>query len=350
MRPVAFAIPGDLATVTGGYAYDRQVIDGLRDLGRDIRRIPLPGSFPDPSPEDVAATIASLASVPSDTVLMVDGLAYGMLPKDALGELAAPLIALVHHPLGFELPEDARRRADFIEAERNALAAADHIVVTSATTGRSLIEDFAVAPDRIAVAPPGTDPAERVPARDRTPHIVSIGAVVPRKGHDALVEALCRLATPDWRATIAGGLDRDPDHAAALRRRITDLNFDERINLAGELPDDAIDALFADADIFALASRHEGYGMVVAEALARGLPVVATAAGAVPEVLDGTGATVAVDDVAALADALETLVTDVSARKAAANLAWQRAKTLPRWPETVATIGGVIDTVEKSGQ
>ena len=350
VKPLAFAIPGDLETPTGGYAYDRRVIDGLRDQGRIVTHIALPGSFPDPSEKDLTAAMAALADVPSETVLMVDGLAYGVLPRDALRMLGTPLVALVHHPLAFERAYDDPCRQTLIDMERDALSAADQVIVTSATTGRSLADTFDVAPDRITVAPPGTDPANRVLARDRTPHIVSVGAVVPRKGHDTLIKALARLKALDWRATIVGGLDRDPGHAEALRYDIAARGLADRITLAGGLSADAIDTLLADADIFALASRHEGYGMVIAEALARGLPVVATAAGAVPEVLDAAGTTVAVDDTAALAGTLETLIADVSARAAAADKAWQRAATLPRWPDTVATIAGVIDRVGKAKQ
>ncbi|WP_146617925.1 glycosyltransferase family 4 protein, partial [Rhodoplanes serenus] len=143
----------------------------------------------------------------------------------------------------------------------------------------------------------------------------AVGAVVPRKGYDVLVAALARLADLDWRLTIAGATDRDPATAAALVRQIVDLGLGDRVVVAGAVPDDRLAALYAASDVFVLASRFEGYGMAFSEAVAYGLPVVGTTAGAIPDTVPaGTGLLVPPDDPTALAAALRTLITDEATR------------------------------------
>ena len=131
VKRVAFAVPGDLATPTGGYAYDRRMIAELQKLGWQVDVIGLGDGFPRPSAETKAAAREKLAAVPKDCPIVIDGLAFGVLPE-AANELRErnPLLALVHHPLALETGLCARRRGGACRtSEREALAAARGVVV-----------------------------------------------------------------------------------------------------------------------------------------------------------------------------------------------------------------------------
>src|SRR5262249_52125928 len=144
--------------------------------------------------------------------------------------------------------------------------------------------DYGVPAERITVAPPGVDPvAPSAGSRDGTPALLSVGALVPRKGYDVLIAALAEIADLPWRLTIAGPRDRSPQTAAAIEAAIAARKLDRRVTLAGAVVRDRLAALYGEADLFVLASRHEGYGMALADAIAHGVPVVATTAGAIPE-------------------------------------------------------------------
>lgn len=347
MTRVVFAVPGDLATVTGGYEYARRLFEHVPRYGVTLEHVPLSDRFPNPSGANVMETRDRLigAALGADA-LMVDGLAYGALPVALLRALPLRPIALVHHPLALETgwkPKDARRLA---ASERAALAWAAHVIVPSRTTANTLKRDYGVHPAAITVAPPGTEPAKRAcGGGGDTIHIVSVGAVVARKGFDVLVDALSGISDRRWRLTIAGGLERAPDTVHALRARIEGAGLGDRIHLADALDRSELDRLYNSADLFALSSRHEGYGMVFAEALARGIPVVGTRAGAIPEVVPAeAGILVDVDDTGAFADALRKLIGDETLRARMAHTAWRHATALPRWEETAAIVAHVLRT------
>lgn len=355
---LVFAVPGDLATPTGGYAYDRRIVAGLRAAGRSVDVVDLGEGFPRPDAATRAAALAAVERLPAGTATVIDGLAFGVLP-----ELAAtacrrlPVIALVHHPLALESGLDAAAAARLRDSERTALAGARGVVVTSAATARLVAADYGVPTGRIAVVRPGTDRGASPPASGALPTgrragpvaLIAVGAVVPRKGYDVLVAALARLADLDWRLTIAGATDRDPATAAALVRQIVDLGLGDRVVVAGAVPDDRLAALYAASDVFVLASRFEGYGMAFSEAVAYGLPVVGTTAGAIPDTVPaGTGLLVPPDDPAALAAALRTLITDEATRTRIAAAARAAAAGLPDWTEAARLFAHSIDRLTAS--
>ena len=343
MPDVVFAIPGDLASPTGGYAYARRMLADLPGQGVDVVYRPLPGAFPFPSEADVAATAAALAATPPDAVLLIDGLACGVLPPALLRDCGRRCVALVHHPLGHETGLAEADSQRLLASEKAALAAVDAVITSSVPTGRVLVSEFGVAPGRLTVAEPGTDPAPRAPARGEPPHLVSVGSVSPRKGYDVLVTALAKLVTLPWRATIVGSLERMPDEAARLRAAIAEAGLGERIALAGTCEDAVLERLYASADVFVMASRYEGYGMALTEALARGLPIVTTRVGAADErVPDAAGLKVPPGDADALCEALATVLGDRERRLAMAEASWRAGQALPRWVDTAAVIAGVV--------
>lgn len=348
---VVFAIPGDLASPTGGYAYARRMLKDLPAQGIDIVHLPLAAGFPFPSEAELAATATAFADTPCDAVLLIDGLACGALPVGLLRGCGRRCVALVHHPLGHEtgLAEAARRQ--LLASERAALAAVDAVVATSEPTCRALVSEFDVPTDRLTIAEPGTDSAVRAPADGEPPHLIAVGAISPRKGYDVLVAALARLSALPWRATIVGSLDRAPEEAARLRALIAGAGLAERIVLAGACDDAALERAYASADAFVMASHYEGYGMVLTEALARGLPIVTTRVGAADErVPDAAGLKVPPGDAGALAAALATVLGDRERRSAMADASWRAGQALPRWDDAAAAIAGVIRSVAARGR
>jgi glycosyltransferase involved in cell wall biosynthesis len=343
---VRFAIPGDLATPTGGYGYDRQVMAKLPEFGIDIRHLPLPGSFPFPSEADLDETADRLAGIGESAVLLIDGLALGAFPVRLLDRIGAPVIAMLHHPLGLETGLSAAESEALLALEKVALTRTRAVIVTSRTTAETLAELGFAPPPPVIVAEPGTEPARRAVGGGGVCEILSVGAVVPRKGHDLLIAALAALADLDWCCTIAGSLDRDGAYAAGLMGQIEDAGLGSRIAFAGPMSAEALDELYAKADIFALPSRYEGYGMAFAEALARGLPVIAARAGAVPgTVPPDAGILVPPDDAGALKEALSLLIGDRGRRRALSDAAWAHAGRLPRWRDTARIIAEVIKGV-----
>ncbi|TNC07795.1 glycosyltransferase family 4 protein [Methylobacterium terricola] len=343
---LVLAVPGDLSAPTGGYAYARELLAHLPAQGVAATHLALPGGFPDPSPDDLARTAALLADVPRDSALLIDGLAYGALPPEVIRAAGRPVSALVHHPLGYETGLAPERAEALVVGERAALALADRIVATSRYTARLLGAEFGVAPERIAVAEPGTAPAARVMPRPGPPvRLLTVGAVTPRKGTDILVRALAELTDLDWSLTVAGSLDRAPDCSAALRAGLAAQSLTDRITLAGAVTPETLDRLYAAADLAVSASLFEGYGMALAEALARGLPLVATTGGAAAETVPaGAGLAVPPGDAPALAAALRTLISDPTLRAAAAAASWAAGQHLPDWPDTAAAVAAALRT------
>jgi glycosyltransferase involved in cell wall biosynthesis len=345
MTAVVFAIPGDINLPTGGYTYDRRVLALLPQFGVTARHLELPPGYPAPSAADLDATARAFAETGKDSVLMVDGLAYGAMPADVIKHAAGPIIALVHHPLCLETGLSDARAAALRASEIGALALAQRVVVTSPTTARTVIDEFGVTPEKLTVAEPGTDPAPRAPGSSATLQLLAVGSVVPRKGYDILVRALERVAVPvAWELTIVGAMDRSPETTAALEAQIAQSPLAPRVRMIGGLSERALADIYAQSDVLVLSSLYEGYGMVLAEALARGLPIVTTTGGAAAETVpDGAALKVAPGDVDALGDALQRVIADAALRLRLADAAWAFAQSsLPRWDHSVARIAAVI--------
>ena len=344
VREAVFAIPGDLATPTGGYRYDRRVIEELRQLGWNVRALALPGDFPFPSGASLRKTEELLAATSEEVPVFFDGLAFGAIPSEILVRVPRRYIALVHHPLAFETGLAPDRIAYFRRSESAALVHATHVVVTSTATRDLLLSDFGVTLECVTVAEPGTEPASRARGSRDLPRLLSVGAVSPRKGFRTLVEALAGITELDWRCHIAGSLDRDPQETAALRALIAQAGLEERVLLLGTLDEEALEAEYDRATIFVLPSHFEGYGMAFAEALARGLPVVACSGGAVGSIVPAAaGVFVPAGNAEQLATALRGLLSNPAEIEKRAEAAWQHAKNLPRWRDTAAKIALVLE-------
>jgi glycosyltransferase involved in cell wall biosynthesis len=346
LRRLAFAVPGDLATPTGGYAYDRRMIAELAQRGWSVDVINLGAGFPDVDAEKRAAAGRLLAATPAGVPIVIDGLAFGILPEAAaLLQTRNPLIALVHLPLALEWGLAPALAERYQATERMALACARRVIVTSAFMARLLMADYALSAERIAIAPPGSDPA--APAQGSSDGIVrllSVGSLVKGKGHDVLVATLPGLLEFPWRLTIAGDADRDPHYAAMLRNEIASLGLLDRIAIPGAVTPERLEMLYRAADIFVLASHFESYGMAFAQAIAHGLPVIGTNAGAIRETVpESAGILVSPGDTAALARALRRLIKNREARQLYTHGARAAAARLPSWRDSAAPFASAIE-------
>lgn len=341
---LAFAIPGDPDARTGGTLYDRHVIDALRVQGHDVALVTLPGNWPHPNASDAAEALARLDALPGNCPVVIDGLAFGALAPDAVTQLSRPVIAVVHHPLALEPGLTAAEAQGLFDRERTNLAHAAQIIVPSAHVGGLLTTRFGVASDRVHVAHPGFTPAAPAAASaalDGPPLILSVGLVCHRKGHDVLLRALGLLASLDWRAVIVGR-KHDAAHVMELDRLCADLDLGTRVTFAGELSAADLAALYARARVFALATRYEGYGMVLSEAQQYGLPVVSCDTGAVPEALDGSGLLAPPDDPNAFAAHLRGVLTNAQLHATLSAKSHARAANLPTWDDAARVMAGAL--------
>lgn len=347
MRDLAFLVPGPIDQLTGGYLFARHLVDGLRARGGAVAVRELAGRFPDGDAPARAACAAALAAIQDGAAAVIDGLA---LPgfADCLKREAArlDLVALVHHPLAEETGLAPAEAARFAALEARLLPLLKGVTCPSARTAAA-VAACGVAPARIAVTPPGTIKPRRPPHRAAAGgpcRLLSVATVTPRKGHRVLMAALARLGTRDWRLELVGSLTRDPAEADAVRAAMAAHGLGARVTLAGARPQEQLGDAYAAADIFVLASYHEGYGMAFAEAMAHGLPIVATSGGAVPETVPSSaGLLVKPGDDGALAAALAHLIDDPRARVRLAAGAQAAGAALPDWDQAVAGWSAAVE-------
>ena len=318
---IAFALPSRADTGGGGLAYAEAMAVALRPMGHAAEVVE--SSDPKWTP---------------DAVPLIDGLLLPhLLPRlDRLVEVGA--VALIHHAMA-AAGRDAARRAEVAEAMRAMLPRLRRVIATSQPVADRLMQEFGVA--SVDVVEPGIPELPRNMTTEGTCHILSVGVLTPRKGHDVLLRALARLLDLDWSLTIAGASGRDPEYAARLAAMIPELGLAERVRLLADPGDAALDALWQRADLFALATRWEGYAAGVAEALRRGVPVVVAQGGGALVPADA-GAVCALEDEPTLSKCLRRIVFDTGLRSAMAEGAWSAGQRLPGWPAQAALLDRVL--------
>ena len=358
--PVQVVVPegvDDPDRPSGGNVYDRRICDGLAALGRVVVEHPVRGGWPRPDRAAREALAATLAGLPDGSPVLVDGLVGSAAPA----ELAAVagrlrLVVLVHLPLGCAAVAEGaepEREAEVREAERRALAGAAAVVATSGWTRAWLRTAYGLPSAVLHVVQPGVDPAARAAASETGGRLLCVGAVSPVKGQDLLVAALTAVADLPWECRCVGSLSVDPGFADRVRRRTAEAGLSSRLDLTGPLAGAALDAAYAAADLLILPSRAETYGMVAAEALARGIPVLATAVGGVPDTVgragDGTvpGMLVPAQDPVALAGALRGWLGDPRLRDRLRRAALARRRELTGWRESAARLAAVLDEASR---
>jgi len=321
VRAVHFIVPegiDDPERPSGGNVYDRHVSRGLRTLGWDVR--------------EHHGLARALAGIPDGATVLLDGLIASPAPEVLVPESRrVRQVVLMHMPLG-------------TAQERAVLEAAAGVVTTSGWTKRRLAELYGI--DRVHVAEPGVEAAALARGSADGGKLLCVAAVTPHKGHEVLLDALAAAQDLPWRCECVGSLVRDAGHAERMVRRARWLNG--RVRFPGARVGTDLDEAYAGADLLVLPSRAETYGMVVTEALARGVPVIAADVGGVREALgradDGTrpGLLVPPDDFVALAEALRSWLDDDVLRARLRRAARQRRATLRSWTETTAAVAGAL--------
>jgi glycosyltransferase involved in cell wall biosynthesis len=350
-------MPGDVddATVpSGGNTYDRRVCQSLTTLGHRVREVTVRGAWPRPEAAERRELARSLAALPDGAIVLADGLVACGVPEVVVPQAARlRLVVLVHMPLADDtgLAPEVAKELDV--RERETLCAADAVVTTSSWSARRLADHHGLATSRVHVASPGTDPAPLAPGTDGASRLLCVASVSSLKGQDLLVRALATISDLAWNCVCAGSLSRDPDYVAELRRLIHRLCLDDRVRLTGPLTGEALASAYAEADLVVSASRSETYGMVVTEALARGIPVLAPAVGGLPETLgrdpagDVPGILVPPGDAAALAKALRRWLGEPLLRDRLRTSVRLRRAELRGWFTTAQVLADILDRLRE---
>ncbi|MBB5807989.1 glycosyltransferase involved in cell wall biosynthesis [Saccharothrix ecbatanensis] len=334
-----FVLPGgvdDPTSPSGGNVYDRRVIEGLRALGTEVHEITVPGTWPQPDLNARADLARALVALDDGAVVLLDGLVACGVPEIVVphaGRLR--LIVLVHLPLAAETGLPPAVTASLDTAERECLRAVRAVIATSPQAARHLTDHHGLT--EVHAVNPGTDPAPLATGTDGVSQLLCVASLTPRKGHDVLIEALATVADLPWTCTFVG-----PGRPTQIQHLITHHALTSRIHLTGPLAGTALDRAYATADLFVLPSRAETYGMVVTEALARGIPVIASA---VPDALATGGLLLPPGDVTALAQALHRWLTDNHWRHTLRTQARTRRTRLSTWDETAAALARVASAV-----
>jgi glycosyltransferase involved in cell wall biosynthesis len=381
----------DPALVSGGNRYDRAVLRELAARDWTVRPVPVAGAWPRPAAPESAALAGALAAIPDGSLVLADGLVVCGAPDAVLPAAARlRLVVLVHMPLADDpaLRPATARALD--AAEGAVLRAATAVIATSTPAAQRLADRHRLSPGRVHAVPPGVDPAPLAPGTDGSSALLCVAALSRTKGQDVLIDALAAVADLRWTCTLAGSVRREPTTARAIRDRVAELGLTDRIRLVGPQAD--IAPWYAAADLLVHPSRTETYGMVVTEALARGLPVLTTTAGALPQTLTpnptparslaagspaagslghdpgspgatpaagspgaGTGAgglgaagmpglLVPPENAPALAAALRRWLTEPDLRTELRAAAQQRRPTLVPWPDRAAELARVLES------
>ena len=337
----------DPSRPSGGNTYDRRLCRGLSSLGWAVHEHTVPGCWPRPEAASITALADVVERIPDDGVVLIDGLVASAAPG-VLVPLAPRLrmVVLVHMPLGHrpaaDVAEKVRRR------EGAVLSAATAIVTTSAWSRQRLLELYRLPAHRLHVAEPGVDAAELATGTPAGGELLCVAAVTFEKGHDVLLDALSETSDLSWRCICVGSLERDPPFVAALGRRARDSGLGDRVDFAGPRVGADLERSYASADLVVLASLAETYGMVVVEALAHGLPVIATDVGGLTEALghgaDGVrpGLLVPPGDPAQLGAALRAWLSEAELRERLRRAARERRGSLSRWSTTTSVIARVL--------
>lgn len=352
LRSVHFVMPGgvdDPTVPSGGNAYDRRVSLDLPGFGWQVHKHAVDGSWPRPDAAARTELARTLREFPDGTVVLLDGLVACGVPEIIVPEAERlQLAVLVHLPLGDETGLDPAVAVELDARERTVLRAVPAVIATSDWAVRRLVSHHGLAPERVHVAAPGADIAPLASGTDGVSRLLCVAAVTPRKGQHRLVEALATVTDLPWSCVCVGGLNQDPEYVAGLRSLIARHGLQDRLILAGPQAGAELDASYNSADLMVLTSYAETYGMAVTEALARGIPVLATDVGGVPEAVgrapDGgvPGILVPPENPAAIAAELRGWFGEADVRRRLKAAARGRRAALNGWAGTARSLAAVL--------
>ncbi len=342
---ILFVIPGDINLPTGGYRYDRKIIDAWRKSGIKVELMSIEGNFPFPSHQEKENAIAKINNFPKADIAVVDGLLGGAAPE-FLKHLSQklPVTALIHHPLCLENGLDKETAGHLKQTEKQGLKHTNAIITTSPQTSRTVANLFNYNPSKITSVLPGVERGIISNGSDsETINLLCVGSIIERKGHKDLLEALSSLKHLNWKLDCIGSTQFDKSLYANLQSRVTQEELSQKITFHGDVSEQALEAAYSSADIFVLPSLFEGYGMAYAEALVRGIPVIGTIAGAIPETVpENCGILVEPSNIPALSSVIETMITDKKLRNNYRNNAIAAEPNFPTWESSADKFAGIL--------
>ncbi|MFC0106869.1 glycosyltransferase family 4 protein [Kibdelosporangium aridum subsp. largum] len=344
---ITFVVPGDIddqAVPSGGNVYDRRMV---RALG--ATEVAIAGTWPTPDDKARQDLASALARMDEGATVLIDGLVACGVPEVVVPQARRLRLAvLVHLPLADETGLDPDLAKDLNTRERETLHAAGMVIATSPWAARRIVQHHWLDGDRVHAVPPGTDPAPLAPGTDGRSRLLCVAAVTQRKGQDRLVEALEDARDLPFSCELVGSLRRDTDYVLRLHEMIKESGLADRVTMTGPKTGAQLEASYAAADLFVLPSHTETYGMVLTEALARGIPVLATKVSAMPETVgkapDGTVPGILTWR---LADALRRFFTDAPLRDKLRAAAHARRETLIDWDTAAHQLADVLADLEE---
>lgn len=348
MRKVLFIIPGDINLPTGGYRYDKAILEEWEKVGVDYELISLEGNYPFPTEAEKASAMMQVNKLLEASVAVIDGLAGGALP-DFIEVLSSkmPVISLLHHPLCLEtgLAENAAKTLE--ERERKGLQHVSHVITTSPETRRIVHRLFDFPLERISSVLPGVRrDAPSLGSGGTRKNFLCVGSMIERKGHIILIEALAKLKHLDWHLNCIGATDFDEELTQRVKSLIIQHGLSDRITIHGAVSNELLRDAYLNADLFVLPSLYEGYGMVYAEAIVRGLPVIGTTAGAIPDTVPETcGILVEPGNAHALATALEEILSNSVLLSKYRQGAIDAEPSFPTWEKSADAFCRVLETI-----
>lgn len=344
MPDLTFVVAGSFDARTGGSIYNRRMAAALARRGWKVEVRELDGTFPSPTAGALQHALAVMSQIPPGRLVLVDGLAFGAMPTVVASAAArVRLVVLMHLPLAAEVGLPPEKAARLRDSEREALRYAKRVIVTGPCTA-SLMHECGLVHEDIVIVEPGTDRAPLATGSGSSEvHLLTAAALTPGKGHELLLEALSLQPHRAWRLTCAGSVSRSPETVARVRDAIDRSGLHGRVSLVGELDESAMAACYDRADVVVSASLRETFGMAVAEGLAHGLPVVATATGAIPTLVgDQAGLVVRPADRDALSSALERMIDDADFRARCAGGARRMRERLADWDQAAARLAAAL--------
>lgn len=331
---ILFVIPGDINLPTGGYRYDKEIINAWKTSGIDVELISLEGNYPFPSEQDKANALEAIERFPDANIAVVDGLLGGASPEflQALSKIM-PVTALIHHPLCLESGLDENTMQALKSSEEKGLGFVSQVITSGPAMTETVSQLFGFEITKIHTVLPGVNRTEiSHGSQSQTVHLLCVGSIIERKGHKFLLQALSSLKDLNWRLDCYGSTEFDTDLFDELQSFVVAENLSDKVAFHGAVSDGLIEAAYAKSDVFVLPSLFEGYGMVYAEAIVRGLPIIATTAGAIPDTVPETcGILVEPENITVLTQAIEQMISDEDLRNDYRRGAMNAAADFPTW-------------------
>ena len=345
---ILFVIPGDINLPTGGYRYDTEIINAWKTFGIDVELISLEGNYPFPSQQDKANELDAIKGFPEADIAVVDGLLGGASLEfmSALSKMM-PVTALIHHPLCLENGLDEETAQALKASEQEGLEFVSQIITTSPATTKTVADLFGFDSNKIYTVLPGVKRTQvSQGSKSKTVHLLCVGSVIERKGHKTLLKALGQLEELDWRLDCYGSTKFDEELFDELQDITNKEALSKKVTFHGAVSDETLEAAYAKSDVFVLPSLFEGYGMVYAEAIVRGLPVIATTAGAIPDTVPKTcGILVEPENITMLSQALEQIICDKDLRNNYKQGALNAAADFPTWQSSASRFAEILEDI-----